>query len=199
MKIIIVGASGTIGGAVAAELAQRHEVIRAGRQSGAVRVDLTSAASIEAFFAQTGSFDALICAAGGGHWGPFSAMQEADFYAGIRSKLMGQVNLVLTGQHFIRPGGSFTLTSGILADEPVRGAANLSVVNAAVHAFVMAAAPELPAGVRINVVSPGVAEASADQYGPSFPGHVPVAMNRIVAAYVKSVEGIVSGQVLRVY
>jgi len=53
--------------------------------------------------------------------------------------------------------------------------------------------------VRINAVSPGVVADSAEKYASSFPGHLPVAMNRVVAAYVKSVEGIQSGQVFRVY
>ena len=126
-------------------------------------------------------------------------MGEKEFYQGIHSKLMGQVNLVLIGQRYINPGGSFTLTTGMLANEPVKNAANLSVVNAAVNAFVMAAAPELNNGVRINAVSPGVVADSAEKYASSFPGHVPVAMNRVVAAYVKSVEGILTGQVLNVH
>ncbi len=199
MKLLIVGATGTIGKAVTAELQKRHQVIQAGYSRGEIQVDITSAASIEKLYQQTGPFDALIATAGNGYWGPFAQMGEKEFYQGIHSKLMGQVNLVLIGQRYINPGGSFTLTTGMLANEPVKNAANLSVVNAAVNAFVMAAAPELNNGVRINAVSPGVVADSAEKYASSFPGHVPVAMNRVVAAYVKSVEGILTGQVLNVH
>lgn len=199
MKIVIVGATGTIGRWVAAELEKRHQVIKAGRQRGDLQVDITSVSSIEHLFNQTGTFDALVCTAGSGHWQPLATLKEEDFYKGIRSKLMGQVNLVLTGQRFIHPGGSFTLTSGILADEPVKGGANLSVVNAAVNAFALAAAIELDRGVRINAVSPGVVADSAAKFGPLFPGHLPVAMERVVAAYIKSVEGAATGRVFPVY
>jgi NAD(P)-dependent dehydrogenase (short-subunit alcohol dehydrogenase family) len=199
MKILMIGGTGTIGKAVTTELGKRHQVIRVGNKSGELQVDITSASSIEDLFSKVGAFDALVSATGGGHWGPFAQMREADFYKGIQSKMMGQINLVLIGQRYINPKGSFTLTSGILADEPVRDATNLTVINAAIHAFVMAAATELENNVRINVVSPGVVKDSAEKYGPLFPGHIPVAMNRVTAAYVKSIESRLTGQVFRVY
>lgn len=196
MKIIIVGASGTLGKKVTEDLEKDHEIIRVGTKSGDLQADLTDVRSLEQMFKKAGSFDALICAAGSGHFGPLSEMTTGDFQKGIESKLMGQVNLVLLGQHYINPEGSFTLISGVLSDDPVKNSVNLAAVNSAVEGFVKAAALELKNGVRINVVSPGVVE-DAPHLFDAFPGHKPVSMNRVVYAYRKSVLGHITGQVIR--
>lgn len=198
MKIIIVGATGTIGKHITTALQKDHEVIKAGSKSGDLQVDITSPESIENFFEQTGKFDALVSATGHAHFGPLATMKDADFRNGINSKLMGQVNLVLIGQHYINPKGSFTLTSGILSEDPIVLGANLSAVNGAINGFVISAAVELENGVRINAVSPGVFEESPD-YFPYFPGHIPVAMDRVAQGYIKSVLGFGTGQVIKVY
>lgn len=198
MKIIIVGATGTLGKHVVKALEKDHEVIKAGSKSGDLQLDISSPESIERFYEQTGSFDALISTTGSGHFGPLSTMKDADFRKGIDSKLMGQVNLVLTGQHYVNPKGSFTLTSGILSEDPIYLGANLSAINCALEAFVRAAAIELENGVRINAISPGVVEDSPG-YFPYFPGHIPVTMNRVTQAYIKSVLGTQTGQVYKVF
>jgi NAD(P)-dependent dehydrogenase (short-subunit alcohol dehydrogenase family) len=95
MKIIIIGASGTLGRKVTAALKDKHEIITAGSKSGDLQVDITSPESIEAFYKKAGKFDALVSVTGSGHFGPLSSMTPADFKKGIDSKLMGQVNLVL--------------------------------------------------------------------------------------------------------
>ena len=64
MKIIIVGASGTIGKHVLAALKNDHEIITAGSKSGDFQVDITSTESIENFYKQVGKFDALISTSG---------------------------------------------------------------------------------------------------------------------------------------
>jgi NAD(P)-dependent dehydrogenase (short-subunit alcohol dehydrogenase family) len=200
MKILLVGASGTLGKRLVEAFSSRHEVIRASATRSHVKVDFTDPASIKAFYAQVGAFDALIAVAGSGYIGPFSQTTEEHFYKGIRSKMMGQINLVLYGQHHINPGGSFTLTSGILADDPIRGGAVLTAINCAVNGFVLAAAGELVTkGVRINAVSPGMVEDSVEELGAFFPGHTPAAMPRVIDAYVKSVEGIRTGEIIKVY
>jgi NAD(P)-dependent dehydrogenase (short-subunit alcohol dehydrogenase family) len=198
MKIIIIGATGTLGKPVTNALAKEHEVIKVGSKSGDLQVDVTSPASIEAFFKKAGPFDALVSTTGSGHFGPLSTMKDADFRTGIDSKLMGQINLVLIGQHYINPKGSFTLTSGILSEDPIVLGANLSAINGAIDAFVRAAAIELANGVRINAISPGVVEESPG-YFPYFQGHIPVSMERVAQAYVKSVLGALTGQVIKVF
>ena len=199
MKIILIGGHGTIGSAIYKELAPRHEIIRASANRGEVKVDLTSRDSIVEMYKEVGSFDALVCAAGGAHFGSFEEMTEEHFYKGIHSKMMGQINLVMVGKDLVNDEGSFTLTTGILADDPVPGSVGLSMVNGAVNSFGIAAAMEMKRGIRLNVVAPGLVEDSVDKYGPYFPGHIPISMEKMVSGYVKSVEGKINGKVIRLF
>ena len=198
MRIIIVGATGTIGKRVAGSLEGNHEIIRVGSKTGDIQANITSPESIENLFRQVGSFDALVCAAGDAYFGPWKTMTDREFRKGIDSKLMGQINLVLIGQNYITPKGSFTLTSGVLTQDPVLSGANPSAANGAIDAFVRAAAIELENGVRINAVSPTVVE-EAPEYFAYFPGHIPVTMKQVVYGYQKSVLGAGSGQVIKVH
>lgn len=200
MKIAIIGAGGTLGRAVAAELEQgsRHEIVRIGRRSGDLQVDITDEASVDALFARTGKLDAIIATTGSVFFGPLTAMTAADFNTGLQDKLLGQVRLALKGQHILNDGGSITLTSGIIADAPIAQGANATAVNAALDGFVRAAACELPRGIRINLVSPTMLTESAATYGAFFPGFESVSAARAALAFRRSVEGIQSGQVFRV-
>ena len=198
MKIIIVGASGTIGKQVSGSLEKDHEIIRVGSKSGDFQADITSTESIENLFRQVGSFDALISTAGDAYFGPWKTMTDKEFRKGIDSKLMGQINLVLIGQNYINPKGSFTLTSGVLTYDPVLSGSNPSAVNGGIEAFARAAAIELENGVRINVVSPTVVE-DAPEYFSYFPGHIPVTMKRVIFGYQKSVLGAGTGKVITIH
>ena len=197
MKVVIVGGSGKIGSAVVAELKPRHEVVVLGRKTTPA-IDITNPASIGAAFAKLGRFDALVSATGGVKFAPFEQMTSADYEFGLKDKLMGQVNLVLVGREFVNDGGSFTLTSGILAHDPIRAGSSASMTNGALDSFVSAAAIELARGVRINVVSPTVITESMADYGPFFRGFEAVPASRVALAYAKSVEGAQTGQVYRV-
>ena len=199
MKIILIGAGGTIGRHIYETLSKKHEVVRASRQGNDISVDITSAQSIEEMYKSVPNLDAVICAAGPAKFGAFSDLSEDDFYVGIRGKMMGQVNLVSLGQKYLNDGGSFTLTTGILAEEPVVGSTALSLVNGAVNSFVIAAALELPRGIRANVVCPTVVEDSADNYADVFPGYEVASMMRVVNAYVRCLEGKITGRIVRVY
>src|SRR5437763_16971434 len=160
MRILLVGASGTIGKRIHDTLSKKHEIVKASRTAGDVSVDITSAESIEAMYKSVPNLDAVICAAGPAKFGPLGELTEEDFYVGIRGKMMGQINLVRIGQHYLKSQGSFTLTTGILADDPIVGSAGLALVNGAINSFVIAAAQELPNGMRINSVCPTVVEDS---------------------------------------
>ncbi len=120
MKILIVGGTGTIGKAVAAELSLRHEIVTAGRSSGDVRVNIADLASVRDLFGRVGKVGAVASAAGNVHFGPLESMTPQEFDVGLRDKLMGQVNLVVAGREFVEPGGSFTLIAGILSRDPIR-------------------------------------------------------------------------------
>lgn len=198
MKIIIVGASGTMGKHLTRAFEKEHEVLKVAAKGGDIQVNITSTESIEAMYQQIGAFDALICTAGPTYVGPWKTMTDKEFRKGIEGKLMGQINLVLIGQHYINPKGSFTLITGALTYEPQLNFANASAANGAVDAFVRAAAIELEKGIRINAVSPTVIEDSP-HYFPFFPGDIPVTMQQLEYGFRKSVFGASTGQIIKPY
>ncbi|WP_367165130.1 short chain dehydrogenase [Kosakonia cowanii] len=198
MKIIVIGATGTLGRAVVAELGQDNEVISVGLTHGDLQVDLTRDESVEALFAQTGRVDAIIATTGSLFFGPLTAMRAEDFAFGLNDKLLGQVRLSLIGQHYLNDGGSITLTSGIIGSEPIAQGVNATAVNAALEGFVRAAACELPRGLRINVVSPTVLSESVEKYGAFFPGFESVPAARTALAYRRSVYGVQTGRTFTV-
>ncbi|NQZ43566.1 MAG: short chain dehydrogenase [Flavobacteriaceae bacterium] len=198
MKILIIGGNGTIGKTVSAHFNTTDEVIVAGR-TAEHQVDIADSSSIQRLLETLGMLDAIICIAGEAKWAPFSELTEADYHIGLNSKLMGQVNLVRIGQHHLNPGGSLTLTTGILADDPVILTSSAAMVNGAVHSFVQAAALELPDGLRLNVVSSGVVVDAYDKYKDYFPGHTPIPMDKVIRGYERSVKGKGHGQVIRIY
>ncbi|HEI8865037.1 TPA: short chain dehydrogenase [Serratia odorifera] len=198
MKILVIGASGALGSGIVSALEHEHEIIRVGKTQGELQVDLTQEQSIRAMFARSGRVDAIVAATGSVHFAPLAEMTSAQFASGLHDKLMGQVQLVLIGKDYLNPGGSFTLTSGILAQQPIRTGVNATAVNAALEGFVLAAACELP-GLRINVVSPTVLSESLEKYGAFFPGFDSAPVSRVAMAYRRSIEGIDSGKVYRVW
>ncbi|MCX4162960.1 MULTISPECIES: short chain dehydrogenase [Paraburkholderia] len=197
-KIVVIGATGTLGQAVATALKARHEVIEVGATRGAHRVDGTDPASIEQLFREIGKVDGIVTATGKLHFGPLPDMTVEQFWIGLRDKLMGQINFVLGAQRYVNDGGSFTLTSGIVGEEPIREGANATTVNLALAGFVRGAAIELPRGLRINLVSPTVLVESMDAYAPYFRGFEPVTAQRAAQGYLRSVEGAETGRVYRI-
>lgn len=193
MKILIVGANGLLGSAAASALKERHEVIEASR-TGQVTVDLTEPASIQRMFDEVGLVDAVISCTGSVPFKPLAELADKDFRSGLEDKVLGQVNLVQIAVNHISDGGSFTLTSGVLAREPILTGTAASLANGALESFIMAAAAELPRRIRINAVSPSVL-AEATGYHEFFPGFSQIPAETVGRAYVKSVEGIQTGQV----
>jgi len=198
MKILIIGGNGTIGKKVSQRLVSKHEVIIAGRNSGDVTVDFLKSSSIQALFESVGKLDAIVAIAGDAKWDKFNELTEEDFYIGIKSKMMGQVNVVRIGKDFLNPGGSITLSTGILADDPVDMTTSAAMVNGAINSFVKAVALELEDAKRINVVCSDLVEDSFEKYKDYFPGNTPVPMHKIVDGYVKSIEGKITGRILRI-
>ncbi len=193
MKIVVVGATGTIGKAVADALASRHEVVRVARH-GPVQADLEDPASVRELFERVRDVDAVVCCAGSAAFRPLAQLTDADLQASLRSKLLGQVNLARTALSHVKDGGSITLTSGVLSREPMPGGAAISMVNAALEGFVLGASVELPRGLRINVVSPPWIKETlvALKMDPS-PG-LPAAA--CAKAYLAAVEGRHQGETL---
>ncbi len=199
MKVLLIGASGTIGKAIIQELAPRHEIIEAGRSNSQYPVDITNVDSVRQLFNKVGKVDAIIAAAGNVYWGSFKEMTADEFRLGLNDKLMGQVNLTLVGQAFLNDGGSITLTSGSLSHDPYVGGASFTTVNSAVDGFIRGVAVELGRDCRINSVSPNVLEESWAIYGGGVPGTTPVPAAKVALAYRKSVEGNQSGETYRVW
>lgn len=195
-KVLVVGATGLIGRAVAETLAEAHEVVRASRSEGE-RVDMSDPASVRALFERVGPVDAVVSCAGAVPFKPLTDLGAADYEAAVQEKVLGQVNLVTEGLAHVRDGGSFTLISGVLSREPIATGAAASLANGAVESFVMAAATELPRDLRINVVSPSVL-AEAEAYHPFFPGYPQVPAADVARAYVRSVDGVETGKTFNV-
>lgn len=199
MKILLVGGTGTIGSKVADRLAPDHNLIVAGHSSGEVQTDITDPESIKALFKEVGSVDAVIATTGSAPMKPINQLTNKDFMEGVKSKMMGQINIALTALDYLNENGSVTLTSGILAHDPIPQGTVLCSINNAVNGFVTGAYGEfLEKGFRINVVSPALVEDSAEALGDYFPGHIPASMSDVVNGYVKSLGTKITGQIINV-
>jgi NAD(P)-dependent dehydrogenase (short-subunit alcohol dehydrogenase family) len=194
MRILIVGATGTIGSRVARLLGERHEVLAASHRGGDLTVDIAEPASIRALYERVGVVDAVVCAAGQARFEPLAELGDEDFDYSLRNKLMGQVNLVRLGWEHVRDGGSFTLTSGVLSRSPMTGSAAVSLVNAGLEGFARAAALEAPRGIRVNVVSPPWVDETLAAYGMRGVPGLPAA--EVAKTYERSVTGDATGAVL---
>ena len=199
MKILVIGGNGTIGKPVVKHFSESDEVIVAGRNSGDVSLDIADPDSIKKAFEQIGKVDAIVCIAGEAKWDDFDNLSEQDYYVGIKSKLMGQVNLVRIGRNYLNNDGSITLSTGILADDPVVKTTSAAMVNGGIHSFVQAVALELNGAPRVNAVSLGMVEDAYEKYKNYFPGHNPVPTAKLIKAYERSVKGKGNGEIIRSY
>jgi NAD(P)-dependent dehydrogenase (short-subunit alcohol dehydrogenase family) len=194
MRILVIGATGTIGRAVAAALSSRHEIVAVGHSRGPLTVDMALPASIRAMYDAVRKVDAVVSAAGQAKFAPLTALTDEDFAFSLAHKLMGQVNLVRLGLDHVRDGGSFVLTSGVLGRVPTVGGAAISLVNAGLEGFARAAALEAPRGIRVNVVSPPWVTETLAALGMDQSQGLPAAT--VAKAYVQAVEGSQTGTVI---
>lgn len=198
MRILVVGAYGDIGKVVCDELGTRHDLVRVGRSRGDYQVDVSDRSAVDQMYDTLGQIDAVVSTAGDVKFAPLAEQTSETIEFALRQKVVGQINLVLGGLTRLSDKGSFTLTSGILDRDPIPMAVGAATANGALGGFVTGAAIEMPRGLRINVVSPGLLEVSAPRYGAWFAGHNPVCSERVGRAYAKSVEGARTGQVIAV-
>ncbi|MDH2421892.1 short chain dehydrogenase [Cobetia amphilecti] len=153
MKIVVIGATGTIGKAVSSAL-QEHEVIQVGLNNGDYQMNLESPESIRDLFASIGKVDAVVSTSGQIVFGAVNELSDADYAMTINNKLLGHLSLFKIAAQHLNTGGSFIVTTGYLAQHPIPGSAAISTVNAALDAFVKAAALEMGDTLRVNAVSP---------------------------------------------
>ncbi len=194
MKVIVIGATGTIGKAIVQAIGNRHEVVPVSFSKSMIKVDIADKTSITKMFETTGRVDAVIIAAGLAKFGPMDTLTDADFALGLNNKLMGQVNVVRLGLDHVKDNGSFTLTSGILSRLPMKGSAAISLVNSAIEGFSRAAALEMPRGVRINTVSPNWVIDTLKAFNMDASDGTPVEV--VARTYVLAMEGLMTGQVI---
>lgn len=199
MRILVIGASGTIGKQVVNEMEADSEIITASRNGADITVDITSTDSIKSMFEEAGEIDALVNTAGAAHFAYVDELTPEQNDVAVNSKLLGQVNLVLLGLQNIRDNGSITLTTGVLMDDPLATASSSAMANGGVRAFVKSAAIEMPRGIRINGVSPSMLEEAKEKYGSLFQGFEPVPGKRVGLAFRKSIMGAQTGQSYNVY
>jgi NAD(P)-dependent dehydrogenase (short-subunit alcohol dehydrogenase family) len=193
MKIIVIGATGTIGSEVVKALSlNNHEVVRASR-SGDVKVNLNDPASLRALFEQVRDVDAVVSCTNTSVFKPLADLTDADHEVGLRTQ-MGHFLLVRLAMEHLRDGGSITVTTGGLGRHPIRGSAAVSMTHAAIEAFVCAAALDMPRKLRINAVSPPwVKETLLKRGMDPAPG---IAASVVAKAYVAAVEGSHQGKIL---
>jgi NAD(P)-dependent dehydrogenase (short-subunit alcohol dehydrogenase family) len=189
MRVLVIGASGTIGSAVADAFAEAgHEVLRASR-GGEHKVDISSPDSLRELFSRTGKLDAIVNCAGGGVFKALPDMDAADLQQAYDLKLTPFFHVVRMGLEHLNDGGQFILTSGIFATQPMPGVSLISMVNGALESFTRAAALDMPRGIRINAVSAPFIKETAEKMG--MPGGYPARDN--ARAYIELAQGTQTG------
>ncbi|RYV02668.1 short chain dehydrogenase [Shewanella sp. OPT22] len=199
MKIVIFGATGTIGQAVTTLLSERHEIIKIGYSNGDYKVDIGSKAAIKEVFEKIGMVDAIVSATGKVAFKTFDALTDDDWELGFKNKLLGQINVAQVGSNYLNNNGSITLTSGIISERPIAYGLAAATVNGALEHFVQAASLELPNKQRINIVSPTMLTESLDKYEDFFPGFIPIDGKCVAQYYKRSILGVENGQVIRAF
>ncbi|MEL7833274.1 short chain dehydrogenase [Fodinibius sp. Rm-B-1B1-1] len=197
MKILLIGGTGTIGSVIAERLQNDDDLITVGHSSGDLQTDITDPDAITSLFEEVANIDAVIVTTGSAPMKPLNELSNNDFLEGVKSKMMGQINVALTALDYLNEGGSITLTTGILSHDPIPQGTVLSTVNNAVNGFVIGSYGEfIQHGIRINAVSPALVEDSAEALGDYFPGHTPAKMEHVANGYIKSLKTCITGQII---
>ena len=195
MKFLVVGSTGLIGSYVAKTLSKHGTVIGVSRTTQ-ISVDVKDPASIKAMYEKVGKVDAVASCIGKVAFKPVAELTYEDYLMGLKDKALGQVELVRAGIDFLNDAGSFTLMTGVLARDPIPSGSVAALANGAIESFTLAAAIDLPRGLRINTVSPNVL-VEATSYHASFPGFHQVTAQSVADAYVKSILGKQTGQIYK--
>jgi NAD(P)-dependent dehydrogenase (short-subunit alcohol dehydrogenase family) len=192
MKVVVIGATGTIGKAVSDLLKEQGHDVTGASRSSQPSVDLTDVSSIDRFFEGMEEVDAIVTAAGDAAFVALDKLTEEQIQLTLNSKLMGQINAVRKGLKKLRPNGVFVITGGMLAYSPWPQTSMITMVNAGLEGFVKAAALDLTEGRRIVIVHPPwVAETAASLGMDAKPW--PNA-STTAQAYLQAIEGKSNGK-----
>lgn len=196
MKIILIGATGTIGQKVHELLRTDHEVIPVGHNNGDYQVDISDKNSIQGLFNEVGEIDAVICTTGLSAFNSLNELTDDQYDLGWNNKVMGQINILRIGQNYLRDGGVILFTTGLLANEPMPGTSATSAANGALNSYVKAVSLELGEKLRINAVSPVFVKETMEMMGMESTDGMSAADTAI--AYKKALEGTMTGEVIDV-
>ena len=180
---------------MAKTLSKHGQVVGVSRTTD-IKVDVKDPTSIKAMYEKVGKVDAVASCIGKVAFKPVTELTYEDYLMGFKDKALGQVELVRAGINYLNDGGSFTLMTGVLARDPIPSGSVAALANGAIESFTLAAAIDLPRGVRINTVSPNVL-IEASSYHQSFPGYHQVSAQSVADAYVKSILGKQTGQIYK--
>lgn len=169
--VLIVGGTSGIGLAVADNVARagahvtlvgrdrerlRHaaEIIGGARQCVG---DLHAPQEFDGLFESLPDIDHLVITAGTGSLKTLRESSADDLARVAQERLVGPLSIVRAALSRMHATGSIVLTSGLLAERPIRTGAILAGAVAAVEAIVRSLALEL-APIRVNAVSPGLVD-----------------------------------------
>lgn len=169
--VMVVGGTSGIGLAVARHVAHEGaEVTLVGRDSERLRRaadeiggarqcigDLHDSASFTVLFDALPDIDHLVITAGTASLKTLRESTPDDLRRAVEERLVGPLSIVRAALDRLRPTGSIALTSGLLAERPIRTGAILAGAVAAIEAIVRSLALEL-APIRVNAVSPGLVD-----------------------------------------
>ncbi|CAM3833862.1 short chain dehydrogenase [Parendozoicomonas haliclonae] len=196
-RVMVIGATGLIGRHIVQAFEEQEspvEILPVSRVATDLKADISDIHSLRSLFDSVGPIDGVICTAGLFNWGSWQEATDDDWAFSVANKLMGQINVIRCGAVSLNPGGHITLTTGVLAQEPLPGSGQGTVANAAIEGAVRSAAMEYDQ-LCINAVSPGWISETLDAMGQDPAAGVPAM--QIARLYVQLQSDSRTGEVLR--
>jgi NAD(P)-dependent dehydrogenase (short-subunit alcohol dehydrogenase family) len=172
-RVLVIGGGSGIGKAVARKaLTEGATVVIAstnseklastvsqlGSKASSAVLDVTREKVIEKFFSDIGKFDHIAFTAGDFPPSMFTAIVDLNLEESakmLQVRFWGALAVAKYAAKILPPGGSYTLTDGMLAHRPTKGSLLATSITGAVEHATKAMAIEL-APIRVNCVCPGL-------------------------------------------